>query len=103
MASYDDDKDGCLCLHEWKQLFCYLTGICPEEDEIHPDVLFNEFAGDDDRLSKTEFSIIYYLHCQECTQSQDELFDLYDEDHDYLLTLEEFSKLSCEVLGYCGC
>jgi Ca2+-binding EF-hand superfamily protein len=83
---------------------CYLTGVCPEEDEVKPEEVFNEFDNNNDgNLSNTEFSIIYYLYCMECEQTLNEIIQQYDEDDDYLLSLEEYTKFSCEVLGVCGC
>jgi hypothetical protein len=32
-------------------LFCYLTEICPEGEIIYPEDIFNEFAGEDGKLS----------------------------------------------------
>ena len=67
-----------------------MTEICPESEIIYPEEIFNEFAGEDGNLSIQEFSVIHYLYCQECTETIQDLFEAYDIDHDYLLSLEEF-------------
>ena len=104
VAQYDETGDGCLCSLEFAEMMCYLTGVCPPEGETRPVDIFTEFDGNNDgKLSNTEFSIIYYLYCMECEQSLEEAVAQYDVDHDYLLSLEEYSKFSCEILGICGC
>ena len=33
VAHYNNGHgDGCLCLREFEEMMCYLTGVCPEED-----------------------------------------------------------------------
>ena len=43
LATYDENEDGCLCLPEFKDLYCYLTGICPEDEELNAQEIFTQF------------------------------------------------------------
>ena len=83
---------------------CLAKGICSTEDEVYPEQVFEEFDYDNNKmLAKEEFAVIYYFYCQECEQSLDDVFALFDKNSDSLLSIEEFKKLFCEVNGYCGC
>jgi Ca2+-binding EF-hand superfamily protein len=84
-------------------MFCYIKGVCPDEDEIHAKDVFAEFAGEDNTLSQSEFAVIFYLYCQECTKTIDEMFETYDLDKNWQFTLEEFQTLFCEELEICPC
>ena len=101
IAHFDQNQDGCLCHLEFKEMFCYIKGVC--SDEIKAKDVFDEFAGEDNTLSQSEFAVIFYLHCQECEKTIDEMFEIYDLDKNWQFTLEEFETLFCEELGICGC
>ena len=66
------------------------------DDGIDVEAIFNEFAGEDDKLSQSEFSIIYYLYAQESTLTMEQMFNHYDRDHDELLCLEDLQCIFCE-------
>jgi Ca2+-binding EF-hand superfamily protein len=103
-VAYDENEDSCLCLPEFREMYCYLTGICPEGEELVAEEIFNQFdLNKDGVLSPQEYAIVHYLHCQECSQSMVEAFNTYDENSDNTLVLGELKHLFCEVLGYCGC
>jgi hypothetical protein len=80
-----------------------VNGNCPDCDgnnsEVDPETIFNEFAGEDDKLDQSEFAIVYYLHAQHVSTSMTELFNQYDKDDDDLLCLDDFKCLYCEAIG----
>ena len=68
------------------------------EDGINVEEIFNEFSGEDDKLSLAEFSIIYYLHAQGNTLTIEQMFNHYDRDSDELLCLEDLQCIFCEAI-----
>ena len=83
-AAYDKDSDDLLGLGEFKCLFCTEMGgkDCPdcedEDSEEDPEEIFEEFAGDDGKISLNEFAVVYYLYGQEWTRTLHEIFVAYD-------------------------
>ena len=64
LVAYDENQDECLCLLEFKQMYCYLTGICPASPELDAEEIFNQFDLDNSgNLSPQEYAIVHYLHC----------------------------------------
>ena len=106
--TYDANTDTMLTLTEFKCWWCEIVngnmnGACPDcnphSNELEPSTVFNEFAGNDGKLDQSEFAIVYYLHCQHCTESMSEIFSQYDKDDDDLLALDpEFNCLWCETV-----
>ena len=105
---YDRDRDGLINLDEWKCLFCeILQGlddcpVCPAEDngiDVDPVEVFNEYKGDDNALTVSEFAVIYYLYCEDCTQGVDDYYLTYDLNQDAQITLSEFKCWFCEIVN----
>ena len=100
--TYDLDSNWLLSFEEFKAFYCKEAfGHIHDDDNgsgVDVEAIFNEFAGEDDKLSQSEFSIIYYLHCQECELPMNQMFNHYDRDHDNLLCLEDLQCIFCEAI-----
>jgi hypothetical protein len=106
IAAFDTFENGCLSVCEFYDMFCDLTGICPDfEGECDHDgdqcpaeatVIFAEFDADDnDLLDEHEIFLVYVAHCPTCTKSINDLMIQYDLNQDWNLTLEEFKRMYC--------
>ena len=92
MVMYDLNNDACLNKEEFGELYADISQEGNDDDQNQVseddcsqeaiDIFENRDYNDDGKIDENEFAVTYYLLCQDCELTEEQLISAYDKDHD---------------------